>query len=62
MPGAPLFLVGGIYWFVNPKINSPDPHPHVCVGEKDGTFILLFCGTSNFEGRKRHFELNHIAD
>jgi hypothetical protein len=44
------FVIGGIYWFVNPQISSTDPHPHVCVGEYEGNSVLLFCGTSNYEG------------
>jgi hypothetical protein len=55
------FVIGGIYWFVNPQISSTDPHPHVCVGEYTGNSVLLFCGTSNYEGKKRHFELANIA-
>lgn len=55
------FVIGGIYWYVNPQISSTDPHPHVCVGEYEGNWILLFCGTSNFTGKKRHFVLNKIA-
>jgi hypothetical protein len=54
------FVIGGIYWYVNPQISSIDPHPHVCVGEYEGNYVLLFCGTSNYEGRKRHFELSNI--
>lgn len=55
------FEIGNIYWFVNPQIPSPEPHPHVCVGKKDDKCVFLFCGTSQFLKKKRHFELNNIA-
>lgn len=57
---AKSFKIGNIYWFVNPQINSTEPHPHLCVGAKDESIVFLICGTSQFEKRKRYFELNEI--
>ncbi|MBD1383743.1 hypothetical protein IDJ75_00510 [Mucilaginibacter rigui] len=54
------FEVGNIYWFVNPQINSNDPHPHVCVGTDSNEASFLICGTSQFEKKKRYFELNNV--
>jgi len=52
--------IGNIYWFVNPLINSLDPHPHVCLGIYEDDCVFMLCGTSNFEGRQRYFELNGL--
>jgi hypothetical protein len=58
---AESFKIGNIYYFKNPKITSAEPHPHVCVGIKDQAVVFLICGTSQFEKKKRYFELNDIA-
>jgi len=55
------FVIGAICWFVNPKISSLDPHPHVFIGTKGDNSVFLFCGTSQFEKKKRYFELNDIS-
>lgn len=52
--------IGNIYWFVDPLINSPLPHPHVCLGIYENDCVFMICGTSNFKGRQRHFELNGL--
>jgi len=52
--------IGNIYWFVNPKITSLEPHPHVCLGIYDNDCVFMICGTSNFAGRQRFFELNGL--
>ena len=52
--------IGDIYWFENPTISSPDPHPHIYVGKEDENHLFLICCTSNFEGRLRHFEINEL--
>ena len=52
--------IGDIYWFKNPTISSPDPHPHIYVGKEDENHLFLICCTSNFEGRLRHFEINEL--
>jgi hypothetical protein len=52
--------VGSIYWFVDPQIDSLEPHPHVCLGINDNDCVFMLCGTSNFEGRLRYFELNGL--
>ena len=54
-------VVGNLYWFVNPQINSADPHPHVCLGINDNDCVFMLCGTSRFETRKRYFELNGLS-
>lgn len=54
------FAIGNIYWFTNPQINSTEPHPHLCIGVKDKSIAFLICGTSQFEKKKRHFELNGL--
>ncbi|WP_419800925.1 hypothetical protein [Mucilaginibacter sp.] len=54
------FAIGNIYWFINPQINSTDPHPHLCVGVKDKSIAFLICGTSQFEKKKRYFELTGL--
>ncbi|MVN90482.1 hypothetical protein [Mucilaginibacter aquatilis] len=50
-------VIGNIYYFINPQINSQEPHPHLYVGDKDDKSAFLICGTSQFEKRKRYFEL-----
>jgi hypothetical protein len=52
--------IGDIYWFVNPQINHPDPHPHVCLGIYEDDCVFMLCGTSNFDGKRRYFELNGL--
>jgi hypothetical protein len=52
--------IGDIYWFKNPNISSPDPHPHIYVGKKDEDHLFMICCTSNFEGRQRYFEINEL--
>jgi hypothetical protein len=53
--------IGDIYWFVNPQINSLDPHPHVCLGIlEDNDCVFMLCGTSQFETKRRHFELTGL--
>jgi len=54
------FKVGNIYWFVDPQISSSEPHPHVCVGIRRGNGIFMLCGTSQFEKKRRYFELNGL--
>ena len=64
MPTLEVFIqslkIGSIYWFINPKISSSEPHPHVCLGTKDDVCALMLCGTSQFEKKKRFFELNGL--
>lgn len=50
--------IGDIYWFKNPNISSPDPHPHIYVGKKNDDYLFMICCTSNFDGRLRYFEIN----
>ena len=52
--------IGNIYWFKNPQINSPDSHPHIYVGRRADDYIFLICCTSQFEKRRRYFELNEL--
>ncbi len=52
--------IGDIYWFVNPQINSLDPHPHICLGIYDDECVFMLCGTSQFETKRRHFELTGL--
>jgi len=52
--------IGDIYWFVNPQINSPDPHPHICLGIYEDDCVFMLCGTSRFETKRRYFELNGL--
>jgi len=52
--------IGNIYWFVDPQISSLDPHPHICLGIYDDDCVFMLCGTSQFEGRRRYFELNGL--
>lgn len=64
MPALEVFIqslkIGNIYWFINPKISSSESHPHVCLGTKDDTCAFMLCGTSQFEKKKRFFELNGL--
>lgn len=48
------FTAGEIYWFVNKRISSLEPHPHICLGIKEKKYIFMNCGTSQFEKKKRH--------
>ena len=53
-------FIGNIYWFVNSKISSTDPHPHVCISSNKNGCVFMLCGTSQFDKKKRYFELNGI--
>ncbi|MBS1519625.1 MAG: hypothetical protein JST50_01410 [Bacteroidetes bacterium] len=52
-----LLSIGNIYWFKNPQIGSPDPHPHIYMGMLDDDHLFMICCTSQFETKRRYFEL-----
>jgi len=64
MPTLEIFIqslkIGSIYWFINPNISSSEPHPHVCLGTEADECAFMLCGTSQFEKKRRFFELNGL--
>ncbi len=53
------FKIGGIYRFINDKIDSDEPHPHICISIENDEVVLLLCGTSQWETKLKHFEYSN---
>lgn len=50
------FDPGQVYYFVNPEINTPEPHYHICLEQDGGGVLFMACCTSQFEKRKAYIE------
>ncbi len=51
------FVIQNIYYFINPKIKSNEPHYHICIAIQDD-IIYFVCCTTKFKTIKRFIIIN----